>query len=254
MLSIVIPVFNERDTVRVLLDRVHAALTPGWRRQVIVVDDGSTDGTPDQLRAWLAAAQQTPDASESQTTFTLVEMPVNQGKGAALRKGFAHCQGHVVLIQDADLEYDPADYPALLAPFVPPVPMASGAKPSAAPARVVYGSRILHPGNHRHSALRFYLGGRLVTLVTNMLFGSRLTDEPTGYKLFRRDVLEAIPLQCQGFEFCPEVTAKLLRLGVAIQEVPIHYAPRKPEEGKKIGWKDGVQALWTLWRWRWQSF
>jgi len=119
---------------------------------------------------------------------------------------------------------------------------------------VVYGSRILHPDNHRHSALRFYLGGRLVTLVTNLLYGSRLSDEPTGYKLFRREVLQAIPLECEGFEFCPEVTAKLLRLGVAIEEVPIRYAPRKPDEGKKIGWTDGVEALWTLWRWRWKNF
>jgi hypothetical protein len=118
----------------------------------------------------------------------------------------------------------------------------------------VYGSRILHPANTTHSALRFYFGGRLVTWFTNLLFGSHLTDEPTGYKLFRTNTLRSIPLVCEGFEFCPEVTAKLLRRGIPIVEVPIRYYPRKPDEGKKIGWWDGVEAIQTLIRWRFARF
>ena len=257
-LSIVIPVFNENRTVDQLLTLVMNAPVPGWSVEVIAVDDGSTDGTDRVLKAWeqqwnssRAVQRVSNDLDErsisdkeahASRSFSLLLQPKNRGKGAALRSGFELATGDVVLIQDADLEYDPADYPALLQPL------------SEHRTRVVYGSRILHPDNHSYSALRFYLGGRLVTWFTNLLFGSRLTDEPTGYKVFRRDVLQRIPLECEGFEFCPEITAKLLRLKEPIWEVPIHYRPRKPDEGKKIGWLDGIEALQTLWRWRWKNF
>jgi dolichol-phosphate mannosyltransferase len=235
VLSIVMPVYNERQHVLQVISRVLEAPLPGWQKELLVVDDGSSDGSAELLQeAW--------EARGGREGWLLLRQPVNRGKGAALRAGFARASGDVVLIQDADLEYDPADYPALLRPI------------EEGRTRVVYGSRILHPENKTYSALRFYLGGRLVTAFTNLLFGSRLSDEPTGYKVFRREVLLGIPLQCEGFEFCPEVTAKLLRRGERIEEVPIRYKPRKPDEGKKIGWKDGVEALLTLWRWRWKSF
>jgi glycosyltransferase involved in cell wall biosynthesis len=230
LLSVVVPVYNERDTVLPLLEALAAVDLGRWTREVLVVDDGSTDGTADRLAA-----------SAEGLGIRLFRLPANRGKGAAVRRGLAEARGEAVLIQDADLEYDPADIPALLAKLDEGHP-------------VVYGSRILHPENREHSALRFYLGGRLVTWVTNRLFGSRLTDEPTGYKLFRREALEGLDLVCEGFEFCPEVTAKLLRRRVPIVEVPIRYRPRKPEEGKKIGWWDGVEAVATLWRWRWKRF
>ncbi len=255
LLSVVIPVYNERDTVRQLLDRVRAVVIPGWRMEIIAVDDGSTDGTGELLEDYFAATLSV--LASATTTSTALATPVlnadlprwrllrevsNRGKGAALRRGFSQAHGDVILVQDADLEYDPSDYPALLEPIM------NGR------SRVVYGSRILNTANRGYSAIWFYLGGRLVTLATNLLYGSRLTDEPTGYKVFRRELLQQIPLECEGFEFCPEITAKLLRLGEPILEVPIRYMPRKPDQGKKIGWRDGVEALVTLWRWRWQSF
>jgi len=141
-----------------------------------------------------------------------------------------------VIIQDADLEYDPNDYNKLLTPIL------------ENKAEVVYGSRIL--SNAKHGKLAFYLGGRLVTLATNIIYGLKLTDEPTCYKVFKRDLLNSLNLECDGFEFCPEVTAKIAKKGIKIYEVPISYNARNKSEGKKINWKDGVVALWTLLKYR----
>jgi dolichol-phosphate mannosyltransferase len=221
--TVVVPAYNESATIRACLERVLSS-DPGVELEVVVVDDGSSDGT--------AEAAALPDPR-----LRVLRHPRNMGKGAAVRTGLAAATGELLLIQDADLEYDPAQYRRLLEP------LAAGA------CDVVYGSRILEPSNVR-SYWRYYWGGRFLSWWTNLLYGSAVTDEPTGYKAFRTSLLRSLDLRCDGFEFCPEVTAKLLRRGVEIREVPISYRPRSIGEGKKIRWQDGVVALWTLLRHR----
>jgi dolichol-phosphate mannosyltransferase len=162
----------------------------------------------------------------------------NRGKGAAIRRGLEAVHGDIVIIQDADLEYNPDNYAALIAPIL------------AGESRVVYGSRERNANNRLHSGMMFYAGGKFLSALTNLLYGSNITDEPTCYKVFDAKLLNSIPLTCTRFEFCPEVTAKILRRGIDIVEVPIDYFPRKKHEGKKINWRDGVEAVWTLLRWR----
>jgi len=220
--SVIIPAYNESATVGRCVAAVYAK-NPSLDLEVIVVDDGSTDETAKTARA------------ASRPGFKLLQHTQNRGKGAAIRTGLAVASGDIILIQDADLEYDPADYEKLLAPI------------RSGKAQVVYGSRIKGHGN-KHSYERYYWGGRLLSVWTNLLFGSHITDEPTCYKVFKVDLLKSLNLTCEGFEFCPEVTAKILRQGTPIVEVPIHYYPRSMEEGKKIRWWDGVKALWTLTR------
>jgi dolichol-phosphate mannosyltransferase len=229
-LSVVIPCYNEECTLAAVLDRVIAAAPPDVEKEILIVDDGSKDGS--------AAIAEEYARRHPRVVFAH-RLPANRGKGAAVRHGFQQATGDVVLIQDADLEYNPDEYPKLLAPFADPK------------VQVVYGSRIL--GSQNRSYNRYYWGGRGVTWFTNLVYGSTLTDEPTGYKAFRREFLQSIPLECDGFEFCPEITAKVLRRKVTIHEVPISYTPRSFAEGKKIGWRDGFAALWTLLRFRWSE-
>jgi glycosyltransferase involved in cell wall biosynthesis len=226
-LSIIIPVFNEAATLEILLKRITAVALP-IEREIIIVDDCSTDGTSDLVKT-LA------------TRYGLIASfhEKNQGKGTAVRTGLAKATGDIVLIQDGDLEYDPADYPKLIAPIV------------AGKTRVVYGSRI--KGKNRMSYLRYYLGGRFLSLIANCIYHIHITDEPTCYKVFDATLLKGLDLEATGFEFCPEVTAKVSRMGEQIVEVPISYEPRSIEEGKKIGFKDGLIAVWTLLRFaRWE--
>jgi glycosyltransferase involved in cell wall biosynthesis len=222
LLSVVIPVFNERETIEEILARVAAVPV---RKEIIVVDDGSTDGT----RALLAGLQ-------ARHGFTLLLQERNQGKGAALRRGFAEVTGDVVVIQDADLEYSPEEYPALIALIC------------EGRADVVYGSRFL--GRHRVFLFTHYVGNRLLTLLTNVLYNTMLTDMETCYKVMRTEVLRSFALRSNGFGIEPELTAKIFKRGYRVYEVPITYDGRGYDEGKKITWRDGVVALWVLLRYR----
>jgi dolichol-phosphate mannosyltransferase len=218
--SVIVPVYNEAAHIDELLQAIHASPV---KKEIVIVDDGSTDGTREKLRAL-------PPADD----VTVIFHEKNCGKGAAIRTGLAYARGEYVLIQDSDLEYDPQDYAALLRPL------------QEGKANVVYGVRPDRP----ERGLRFFLGAKLLTHLTNLLYGIRIHDEATCYKVFRRSVLKQVQLNCLRFEFCPEVTAKLSRAGEAIAEVPISYHPRSKDEGKKIRHADGWQAIWTLIRYR----
>jgi glycosyltransferase involved in cell wall biosynthesis len=244
LLSIVIPVFNEENLVCNLLEKV-LQMQPGdgIRREIIVVDDGSSDSTREAIETFIR--------DKSNGGIRLLVHEHNRGKGAAVRTGFTAAYGDILVVQDADLEYDPDDIPKLVHP------LAEGRE------RVVYGSRILMekalgrsgicglmPGKHPHSYVLAYLGGVAITRWINLLAGAQLTDEPTCYKCFFRTALEGITIECDDFAWEPEITMKVLKRGISIAEIPISYHPRKREEGKKINWRDGVKALWTAWRYR----
>ena len=218
-LSIVIPIYNERDTWRDLLARVQTVALPDVRKQLILVDDGSTDGTREQL----LELDQADD-------LKVILHPHNQGKGAAVRTGFDAADGDFVVIQDADLEYDPHDFNRLLPPLL------------AGEVDVVYGSRF-RCGRPECTYWANYLANRFLTMLSNVTTGWRLTDMETCYKMVRRDVLRQLRLEQNRFGFEPEITAKLSQLGARLRELPIWYQGRTHSEGKKIGWRDGLQAI-----------
>lgn len=225
-LSVIVPVFDERNTVVEIVRRMRAVDLP-VDLEIVIVDDGSTDGTRDVLRQL------------ADSTVRVIVHEANRGKGAAIRSGLAQVTGDLVLIQDADLEYDPEDWPKLLAPIL------------RGKARVVYGSRFT--GERRNMLFLHWVGNRFLSLVTNVLYNTTLSDMETCYKLFDRSLLDGITLRAQRFEFEPEVTAKLLRRGIRIYEVPISYTGREFDEGKKITWRDGFIALWTLVKYRFRD-
>jgi glycosyltransferase involved in cell wall biosynthesis len=225
-LSVVIPVYNEVHTIAEIVGRVLRA-SAHLSREVIVVNDASTDGT-DQVLEKLA---------REHGELRVLAHPVNQGKGAAIRTGIAQATGDIVLIQDADLEYDPRDYPLLLEPIL------------ENQADVVFGNRF-HGGPHRVLYFWHYAANRFLTLLTNLLTGLNVTDMEVGYKVFRREVLQRLTLKSDRFGFEPEVTVKVARLRVRVYEVPIRYYGRTYEEGKKITWRDGVAALGHIVRYR----
>ncbi len=226
-LSIVIPAYNEVHTVATLLRRVGEATLPaGVEREIVVVDDGSTDGTRELLRE-LRDRREPP--------LLLIEHPANRGKGAAIRSGFAAATGDILLVQDADLEYHPREYPALLAPIL------------ENQADVVYGSRFLG-GPHRVLFFWHYLGNRFLTTLSNMLTDLNLSDMETGFKVFRRQVLDGEALRSNRFGIEPELTARVAKRGARIFEVPIAYYGRTYAEGKKIDWRDGMAAIWAILR------
>jgi len=222
-LSVIVPVYNEAQTIGEVIERVRAVDLPGIEKEIIVANDGSNDGTRLAIDS---------GAWRSDPRLLVVENPINLGKGAAIRLGLKYATGDIVLIQDADLELDPGEYGKLLAPIMSGRVMA------------VYGSRFLEPNPAISARTRF--NNRMLTSLTNLLFLSRLTDMETGYKVFRREVLQKVRLRCVGFDFEPELTAKLLLAGYRIEEVPIAYAPRRVDEGKKIRWVDGLDAAYVL--------
>lgn len=221
ILPIIIPVYNEKNTIRELVDKVKQVnLVHNFSQEIIVVDDGSTDGTRDILPAL--------------SGVKLIYHEHNPGKGAAIRTGIKECTGNYIIIQDADLEYNPNDFNLLLEKAV------------SEDLPVVYGSRELKTQHNRYCNLSFYLGGLFLTKLTNLLYAQKITDEATCYKLFKADLLKSLPLHCNRFEFCPEVTARVAKKGIKIPEVGISYYPRHKSEGKKINWRDGLEAIWTL--------
>jgi glycosyltransferase involved in cell wall biosynthesis len=225
-LSILIPVFNEAQTVEEIIRRVRAADSCSLEKEVILVDDASTDGTG----ALLKKIQQAGGVK-------VVSHPYNRGKGAALRTALEQATGDIVVIQDADLEYDPADYPILLKPILD------------GRADVVYGSRFLG-GTHRVLLFWHFMANKFLTLLSNLFCNLNLSDMETGYKVFRRECLQGLTLNAERFGIEPELTAKLARRGFRFYETPIGYSGRDYTEGKKIGWKDGLAALWFIFRYR----
>ncbi len=224
-LSIIIPVYNEKKTIQALIEKVRKADVLGLKKEIILVDDGSQDGTCDILKK----------INNAKVFFH----EQNKGKGAAVRTGLQHARGDIVLIQDADLEYDPSDYKALLEPLI------------TKKTDVVYGSRFaqskIFPKNMYYAHC---LGNMILTHMTNMLYSANLSDMETCYKVMRKEAVTGLQLNSMRYDIEPELTAKLLKKGFSIQEVPIQFNPRSFEEGKKINWKDGVVALWTLIKYR----
>ena len=226
-LSVIIPAFNEKKTIKEIVKKVFAV---PFEKEIIVVDDGSTDGTGNILK-------------ELEVPVTIISHERNMGKGASIKSALKKVTGDIVIIQDADLEYDPQEFGKLIEPIL------------NGETQVVYGSRNLKTdarGKHINpmSTFSFYWGGIFLSKLANFLYGVKITDESTGYKVFKSEVIKNIDLKCSGFEFCPEITAKLCRKGYRIKEVPISYKPRDFKHGKKIRWYDGLIAIITLLKYR----
>ena len=230
-LSILIPAYNEKNTICEIIKRVQEVKIP-LEKEIIIVDDGSTDGTREIINKTILSRYD---------NIKYYEHSRNIGKGGAIRTALKHHTGDIVVVQDSDLEYDPNDYAALIKPLM------------YGESKVVFGSRYLYEklyGRLRSARPLFRFGGFFITYVFNLIYQSKLTDEPTCYKLFDSDVINGIKLDCKRFEFCPEVTGKIIRLGYKIKEIPIKYEPRSFEEGKKIGIKDGIEAVYVMLKYR----
>lgn len=225
--SIIIPVFNEEKTLAKIIGRVRLANLGPLSKELIVIDDASSDDSAQVLKRM--------------SDIKFFQHGHNQGKGAAIRTGLKHATGDIIIIQDADLEYNPDEYSVLLNPLL------------QGKTSVVYGSRFLketHNSDYSKGSKFYYFGNRMLSLLTTLIYGQRVTDMETCYKAFNADILRSIPFKAQRFDFEPEITAKLLRKGHTILEVPITYSPRSIEEGKKINWKDGLKAIYYLIKYR----
>ena len=229
-LSIIIPSYNEEKTIIILLDKIHeVCLIKEIKKEVIIIDDGSNDNTKDAVNTYIE--------NNPEKKIKLIIHDTNKGKGAAVRTGIKNCTGDFIIIQDGDLECDPKDYNILLKTII------------ENELQVVYGSRFLKKEN-KHLSKWFYIGGKVLTYTANILYNQNLTDEAACYKMFHADFLRSITLKCDRFEFCPEVTAKVAKCGIKIKEVPVNFYPRTKGEGKKIRFKDGIEALCTLLKYR----
>lgn len=236
LLSIVMPVYNEEAFLREIISRVQAVDLGDLERELVIVDDCSSDASPQILAGLVGQTSVNDSAKPFERPIRMERHAYNQGKGAALRTGFALAKGDLVLIQDADLEYDPEDYPKLLKPVL------------RGKSQVVYGSRFT--GERRNMFFHHWVGNKFLTLLTNILYNTTLSDMETCYKLFTRQALEGLIIRSDRFNFEPEITAKILKKGIRIYEVPISYTGREFDEGKKITWRDGLVALWALVKFR----
>lgn len=225
MLSVIMPVYNEASTLDAIIEKV---MQVPIDKELVIVNDGSSDNTADVLKKY-----------NSNLNIKVVHHAVNSGKGSAIRTGIKHITGDITIIQDGDLETDPNDYIHLIEPI------------EKGESQVVYGSRLLNLKEVYNK--KYYLGGRFVTWITNLLYGLDITDEPTCYKVFDTNLLKSIPLECTGFEFCPEVTAKIAKRKLKIKELPMNYYPRTVNEGKKLQIKDGFIAIWTLLKYKFKN-
>jgi len=228
-LSIIIPVYNERKSILEILKRVEQTNIGHIKKEIIIVDDYSTDGTRELLK--------------KSKKYKILFHEKNKGKGSAIRTGIKHARGDIILIQDADLEYDPRDYPSLLRPII------------KGETKIVYGSRFLEKshdifGNKRIIIPTHFIGNKILSFITAILYFRKITDMETCYKVFKREVLQGINLNAQRFDFEPEITAKLIKKNYKIIEVPIRFSPRSFSDGKKINWKDGLKALFILIKYR----
>lgn len=230
-LSVIVPVYNERETLPLVLEKVKKV---SYEKEIIVVDDGSSDGT----RQYLESLKNTLSERDA-CVLKIFFHEKNTGKGAAIQTALSHVTGDIVIIQDADLEYDPQQFPTLLDPMI------NGS------ALVVYGSRFT--GGGHFSSLQQKLANRILTFLTNVFYGSALTDMETCYKAVRADILKNLKLTSKRFDVEPEITSKILKKGIKIYEVPIQYAGRNSKKGKKISWKDGFSALWGILQWKWKE-
>ena len=233
-LSIIIPVFNEQNTIAEVLKKVEKVSLPGIQKEVIVVDDASSDNTANILK------------KQQKKNIVLIRHKYNMGKGAAVKDGLAQASGDLILIQDADLEYDPKYYNVLIKPFDKKTTI------------VVFGTRLInYPlkiwGKDKTILPTHLIANRFLTILTNILFGGSLTDMETGYKIFRKEVLNKIKINSEKFDFEAEITAKILKMGIKIVEIPIETKPRTYQEGKKINWIDGISAIWTLIKYRFRN-
>jgi len=223
-LSVVIPVWNEVNTIKKLMNIIFDV---DLNKEIIIVDDGSTDGTRELIKK---------DYGKRKDVKVILHEK-NKGKGSAIRNGLKHATGDIVIIQDADLEYDPRDYPKLVQPII------------NGETEVVYGSRFLNRKNKYFFSMNL-IATKILNLMANILYNAKITDEPTCYKVFSKKAIDSVDLKCKGFEFCPEVTAKIRKNGYKIKEIPISYKPRSKKEGKKIRCTDGMEAIWTLLKYR----
>ncbi|HOP80884.1 MAG TPA: glycosyltransferase family 2 protein [Armatimonadota bacterium] len=224
-LSIIIPVYNEKANIAAVIDAVKTVDLP---KEIIVVDDGSTDGTSEILESY-----------KDDETIRIHSSVLNFGKGTAIRVGLKYVTGDIVVIQDADLEYDPQQIPELIKPI------------AEDKADVVYGSRF--KGSIKGMKFANWLANRILVIAANVLYRAGISDEATCYKAFRADIIKSLQLKCTRFEFCPEVTAKVRKRGIPIHEIPIHYTGRTVAEGKKVTWKDGFEAIWVLIKYRFKD-